>query len=138
VVHTYGWYLRDYAAQAKAKGAVEVIVCSPIPRNAWKDGKMARNTSYGPVAEAAANQAEAEFINLNELAADRYDAEGEAKTTATYFPEKEVVHTDWAGAVVNAECVVAGIKSLPGSGLAKYLKAEAPTDLANPPMGKAR
>jgi rhamnogalacturonan acetylesterase len=138
VVHTYGWYLRDYVAQAKAKGAAEVIICSPIPRNAWKDGKMVRNTGYGPVAAAAAKQAGADFINLNELAAEKYEAAGQEKTTATYFPENEVVHTDWAGAVLNATCVVEGIKALPDSGLAKYLRAEPPTDLDHPPMGKAR
>src|SRR5438046_1486213 len=42
VVHTYGWYLRKFINDAKAKGAT-VIVCSPIPRNDWKDGKVMRS-----------------------------------------------------------------------------------------------
>ena len=29
-IHTYGWYLRQYVADAKAKGAT-VIICSPPP-----------------------------------------------------------------------------------------------------------
>src|SRR5438046_3603940 len=40
-VHTYGWYIRKYIADAKAKGATP-IVCSPIPRNMWKHDKVLR------------------------------------------------------------------------------------------------
>jgi hypothetical protein len=60
---------------------VHVAICSPIPRNAWTDGKMNRNTKYTPVAEAAAKEAGVDFINLNELAATRYDAQGQQKVT---------------------------------------------------------
>jgi len=38
-VHTYGWYLRRYVADAQSKGAT-VIICSPVPRNTWVDGKI--------------------------------------------------------------------------------------------------
>src|SRR5262245_41027320 len=31
IVHTYGWYLRKYVTDARAKG-VTPIICSPIPR----------------------------------------------------------------------------------------------------------
>ena len=31
VVHTYGWYLRKYIADARAKGMTPII-CSPVPR----------------------------------------------------------------------------------------------------------
>ena len=144
VVHTYGWYLRDYAAAAKAKGAAQVIICSPIPRNAWANGRVARNSSYGPAAAAAAKQAGADFIDLNELTARRYDPLGQARVTDTYFPETrpgqkpEVVHTDWAGAVLNAEMVVEGIKALPHGDLATYLQPGTPPDLDHPPTGRAR
>jgi hypothetical protein len=137
VVHTYGWYIRKYVSDAKAKGAAGVIVCSPIPRNAWTEGKVNRNPSYTQWAEQAAKQAGASFINLNEMVAKRYDAEGQEKVTETYFPEKEVVHPDWAGAVLNAEYVVEGIKGLEGCELKKYLLAEGPKGL-KPPSGKAR
>src|SRR5438552_6424000 len=40
-VHTYGWYLRKYIAETRAKGATP-IVCSLIPRNIWENGKIAR------------------------------------------------------------------------------------------------
>jgi rhamnogalacturonan acetylesterase len=47
VVYTYGWYIRKYMAETLAKGAIP-IMCSPIPRKIWKDGKTVRNAdSYG-------------------------------------------------------------------------------------------
>jgi lysophospholipase L1-like esterase len=137
VVHTFGWYMRQYVAEAKAKGVATVIMCSPIPRNNWVDGKVKRDVDYTKWAQEAANQSGALFINLNELVAQRYDAEGQRAVTDKYFPEKEVVHPDWAGAVLNAEIVVEAIKKLEGCELAKYLLAEAPKDL-KPPSGKAR
>src|SRR6187431_919719 len=39
VVHSYGWYMRKFINDAKAKGAIPII-CSPIPRNDWKEGKI--------------------------------------------------------------------------------------------------
>lgn len=43
VVHSYGWYMRQYIRETKNKGAI-AIVCSPIPRNDWKDGKVIRSS----------------------------------------------------------------------------------------------
>ena len=71
VVYTYGWYMRKYIRDAKAKGAVP-IVCSPIPRNDWKEGKVARSTeSYAKWAREVAQQEGAAFIDLNELVAKK-------------------------------------------------------------------
>jgi len=127
----------DNIADAKAKGAAACIVCSPIPRNRWTDGKVGRNTGFNQWAEEAAKQAGASFINLNEIVAAKYDALGQEKVTATLFPENETVHPDWAGAVLNAECVIDALRSLDGCPLVPFLLAEAPKDLA-PPSGRAR
>src|SRR5262249_6254806 len=40
-VHTYGWYLRRYIADARSRGAIP-IVCTLVPRNIWESGKIAR------------------------------------------------------------------------------------------------
>ena len=42
VVHTFGWYRDEFIMEAKAKGATP-IVCSLIPRNDWKDGRIVRD-----------------------------------------------------------------------------------------------
>jgi len=118
-VHTYGWYIRKYIADTKAKGATP-IVCSLIPRNNWKDGKVNRaNTSYGGWAEEAAKQGEALYIDLNRIIADHYDQMGQ-EAVKPLFP-KETTHTGWRGAKLNAECVIEGIKGLKGSDLVKDL-----------------
>ena len=42
-VHSFGWYLRKYVADAQAKGATPIL-CSLVPRNNWKDGRVIRAT----------------------------------------------------------------------------------------------
>jgi len=109
-VHSYGWYLRQFIADTQAKGATP-IVCSLVPRNIWKDGKVGRATSdYTAWAKAAATQGKAHFIDLNAIIADRYDALGEEKVTPLFFGDH--THTSPDGAQVNAACVVEGIRSL--------------------------
>lgn len=109
VVHSYGWYLRKYIKDAKAKGATPIIL-SPVPRNIWKDGKVARaSEDYGKWAKEAAKEGEAYFIDLNEIVAQRYEQEGEEKVDGQYFIEDHT-HTTEAGAKVNAAAVIEGIR----------------------------
>jgi lysophospholipase L1-like esterase len=110
-VHSFGWYLRKYIADTKAKEAVP-IVCSPIPRNMWQDGKVLRaSEDYGKWAREAAEQGGAPFIDLNALIAGRYDGLGQEKVQP-YFTSADHTHTSQAGAEFNAACVVAGSRSL--------------------------
>jgi lysophospholipase L1-like esterase len=119
--HSYGWYLRKYIADVKAKGATP-IVCSLIPRNDWENGKVRRATgSYATWAQEAARQGGALFIDLNAIVAAHYDQLGE-DAVKPFFP-KEHTHTGWDGAVLNAQSVVEGLKALPDNPLAKYLSA---------------
>ncbi len=120
-VHSYGWYIRQYIADTKAKGATPVV-CSLIPRNDWTDGKVHRgDSSYATWAAGAAKAGDALFIDLNGIIADHYDKLGEA-AVKPFFP-KEHTHTGWDGALLNAQCVVEGIKALPGCPLKNYLAA---------------
>jgi lysophospholipase L1-like esterase len=136
-VHTYGWYIRKYCTDATSKGAAEVIVCSLIPRNHWADGKVDAGQKYPAWAEAAAKQVGADYVDLHSLVAAKYEPLGEKVVTDTYYPDKETTHTDWAGAILNAQCVCEGIKGLPNSKLAAYLLTNPPTEIALP-SGKAR
>ena len=59
VVHSYGWYLRQFVAGARAKGATPVI-CSLIPRKIWNAGKIVRaKEGYASWAEAVAKATDA-------------------------------------------------------------------------------
>jgi len=119
IVHTYGWYLRQYIADTKAAGATP-IVCSPIPRNDWKDGKVLRaDDSYAKWARESAIAEGAFFFDLNAYIADIYDQMGE-ETVKHFFP-KERTHPGWEGSVFNAQCVVAGLRGFVDCDLRDYL-----------------
>jgi lysophospholipase L1-like esterase len=120
-VHTYGWYLRKYISDTKARGATPVV-CSPIPRNIWRNGKVARaSNAYGKWAEEAARQGSAFFIDLNEIIAQRYDELGQAFIATNFFTATDHTHTTRAGAEENAVAVVRGISKLEGCSLQKFL-----------------
>ncbi len=108
VVHSYGWYLRKYVANAKAKGATPIL-CSPVPRKIWKEGKIARD-QYGAWAAAVAKETEVAFLDLNEIIAQQYEALGAEKVEALFADEH--THTSREGAELNAVAVIAGLKAL--------------------------
>ncbi len=118
-VHSYGWYIKKFIREAKAKGAT-VTVMSMIPRNEFRDGKVQRaNNDYGKWAKESADAEGAYFIDLNALTADKYDQLG-AEEVKKYFPGDHT-HTNRLGADVNAQSVVEGIKQNKAIGLHKYL-----------------
>ncbi len=121
-VHSYGWYLRQYIAEAKARGATPIVL-SPVPRKIWREGKVARaSKDYGKWASEAAQAGGAAFLDLNEIVARRYEALGTNKVAALFADER--THTNVEGAELNAECVVAGLKGLKPSPLAGYLSSK--------------
>ncbi len=120
-VHTYGWYMKKYITEAQAKGAIPVVL-SLVPRNNWKEGKVARGSSdYGLWAKQIAEQTGAKFIDLNEIVAKRYEEMGQEKVAKEYFTEIDHTHTSLEGARLNASSVVEGIKATKGLKLAKFL-----------------
>jgi len=124
VVHTYGWYLRKYIADTRTNGATP-IVCSLIPRKIWRDGKIVRNQdTYAGWAEQVAKAENAPFVDLNELIAERYDALGPEKVEPLFGDPH--THTTAAGADLNAQCVIAGLKALADDPLAGFLREDKP------------
>lgn len=118
VVHSYGWYLRKFVADTMAKGATP-IVCSPIPRKVWKDGKIVTNRSdYAKWAADVASFSKVRFVDLNEIVAQKYEAMGPEKVEPLFADER--THTSLAGAELNAASVVAGLKTLKKNPLARY------------------
>ncbi len=124
IVHTYGWYIRHYIADARSKGATP-IVCSQIPRKIWKNGTIEQSTnSYTGWAEEAAKAEAAPFVDLNKIIAERYDAMGPEKVNPLFGDAH--THTTRAGAKLNAECVIAGLEALKSDPLAPYLRSGNP------------
>jgi lysophospholipase L1-like esterase len=118
-VHTYGWYLRQFIREARAKGATP-IVCSLVPRKIWRDGKVVRNTDgfAGWAAEVARAEG-APFLDLNSRIADEYDRLGAEKVEPLFADEH--THTSLAGAQLNAAIVAAGIRDLKDAAPARHL-----------------
>jgi rhamnogalacturonan acetylesterase len=120
-VHTFGWYMRKYLMDAKAKGAVPIVL-SPVPRNIWKDGKVERASgNYGLWAKEASASAGTFFVDLNEITAEQYERDGQAKVAADYFTTKDHTHTSPSGAKLNAASVIEGLRKLKKSPLKKYI-----------------
>ena len=120
MVHSYGWYLRKMVREAKAKGATPILV-TPIPRNDWENGKVKRTPKSYPVwAMEVASQEKIMCIDLNELVTKKYEEMGAEKVKA-FFPGDHT-HTNQAGAELNAETIVQGIRELKNCELKANLK----------------
>src|SRR6187549_2267411 len=121
IVHSYGWYMRKYIRDTKAKGGV-AIVCSPVARNDWKDGKVTRSTEgYSQWASIVAKEEKAFYIDLNDLVASRYESLGAEEVSSKLFL-KDQTHTTLEGAKINAMLVGNAIKRQEKLPLKKYLK----------------
>jgi rhamnogalacturonan acetylesterase len=128
-VHTYGWYLRKFVQDAKAKGAIPII-CSMIPRNQWNYTVKGDSTSkqivkradkdFGEWAKEVATSEGVFFIDLNTISADKYDKLG-PEVVKDYF-HKDHTHTNEEGARINAASVAEGIRGLKALMLNNYLK----------------
>ena len=121
-VHTFGWYMRKYGNDAKAKGAT-VIFCSMVPHKDWDNGKIVRKESETFVkwTQNAAKATGAAYINLNESVALEFEKLGTEKVE-TLFADKRT-HSTPAGALLNAQRVVAGLRGLKNPKMKKYFSA---------------
>lgn len=121
-VHSYGWYLRRYARTAKAKGAT-VVLCSPVPHKKFdSQGKFPGDWQEWRVWVKSSAEAEGvHFLDLADIVGGVYSEMGSAAVDAL-FADKGT-HTNAAGSLLNARCVVAGMRALPGKPLEPFLNA---------------
>ncbi|MGH9820930.1 MAG: rhamnogalacturonan acetylesterase, partial [Pyrinomonadaceae bacterium] len=126
VVHTFGWYMRKYGDDVRNKGAT-AIFCSMVPHKDWADGKIVRkeNDTFVKWTENAAKASGAAYIDLNELVALRFENLGPEKV-GLLFADKRT-HSTPAGAFLNAETVVEGLKALKRPKLSRYFSEKGKT-----------
>ncbi len=118
-VRTFGWYLRKYVADARARGAIPVL-CSLVPRNNWTAGRINRATSdYAAWARTVAESMSVPFLDLNDLVARRYEALGEDRVTRDLF-YGDRTHTSPGGAQLSALTVIEALRALPGRPFEPY------------------
>jgi lysophospholipase L1-like esterase len=124
-IYSFGWYLRKYIADVRAKGATP-IVCTLVPRNTWAGGKITRTSNPADWARQVAKDQNAPLLDLYEGAAERYDQLGQTAATAVFADGR--VHTNLAGANILASVVIQQLKALSVDPVANYLRDKpAPT-----------
>ncbi len=124
-VHTYGRYLRKYIADAHAKG-MTIILCSPVPhvpKETVKAGDVEKS-DYVKFSEAVAEAEKVPFIHLNKITMSHYDGLTPAEIKEKYFTSADNTHSSFAGAELNAQSVIEGLKELKDCPLTGFLKAD--------------
>jgi rhamnogalacturonan acetylesterase len=122
-IHSYGWYLRKYITDTRAKKATPILLTLTI-RNIWvndADGNLQieRDMGFRDYEYQIAASENVPVIDMATVAADRLDALG-PEQTALLFPIDHT-HTSAEGAERNAESVVIALRNA-NSPLAAYLK----------------
>jgi rhamnogalacturonan acetylesterase len=122
-VHSYGWYLRKYIADTRAKRATPILLTVTI-RNIWvndADGNLhvERDMGFRDYEYQVGAAEQVPIIDMATVEADRLDALG-PEETAPLFPIDHT-HTSAEGAERNAESVVIALRNA-YSPLATYLK----------------
>jgi len=123
-VHTYGWYLRKYIADTRAKHATPILLTLTV-RNIWTagaDGKqhIERDMGYDASLRQLASDQHVLLADMGKIEADRLEVLGPEKT-APFFP-KDHTHTSAEAAEQNADSVVRALCSVQ-SPLVPYLAA---------------
>jgi lysophospholipase L1-like esterase len=113
-VHTYGWYMRKYIAETRAKHATPILLTLTI-RNIWKngvDGKphIERDMGYDALLRQLAAEQKMVLADMGKIEADRLEAAGPEKA-ALLFP-KDHTHTSAEGAELNAESVTIALRAV--------------------------
>lgn len=112
-VHTYGWYMRKYISDARAKGMTPII-CSPVP-HVPKETVTANEVEKSDYVEWSREIAEQEhvfFIPLNQLIMAHYVSMTPQDVKARYFTTQDNTHFNPGGAELNASAVIAGLRML--------------------------
>jgi lysophospholipase L1-like esterase len=121
-VHTYGWYNRKYIADARAKGAIPLLLTVTV-RNMWPKGAdgqphIERDMGYRDFDTQIAASEKVPLIDMATVAADKFEMLG-VQTTALLFPIDHT-HTSPVGAEMNAASVVTALKNA-NAPLVQYL-----------------
>ena len=123
-VHTFGWYMRKYAQDVKAKGATPILM-SHIPRNMFttKDSTavIRNDKGYGAWCKEVALSEKVPYIDANKVIADKLDKLGKDAIQGLYYGDH--THTSLAGAQLNAKTIAEAIKASKDKQLKKLRKA---------------
>ena len=143
IVHTFGWYMRKYVSDIRAKGAQPIILTLTI-RDRWnKDGTIERlpvpnldlaNTNrfheppiYSTWSAEVAKATNTPLLDVHNLIADRYEKEGKEAVDNYFNSARDPTHRNPLGAAVDAELTLAALRTLKGPALDAFLSAKGKT-----------
>src|SRR5215471_9386908 len=122
---TYESDLKKFIAEARAHGAIPVLI-TPVERRMFdKDGKI--TNSHGDYPEAVrqvAREQNVPLIDLNAMSRTLYEAWGDEASKKAFAPNDNTHHDNY-GSYELARCVVEGIR-LNRLAIAKYLVTDVP------------
>ena len=119
-VRSFGWYMRKYGNDVRDKGA-SMIFASMVPHKDWNNGKIVRKEREKWVlwTANAAKATKAAYIDLNEIIALEFERLGPEKVAQLFADAR--THSTQPGALLNAQMVIAGLRSLKRPKLSGYL-----------------
>lgn len=118
-VHTYGWYLRKYISEARAKGMTPIL-CTSVSRLPTP-GKELDTTRAAAWARQVAAAEKVPLIDLNQRALESWRGKSLGEIRTNYFAAPDSTHFNRTGAELNAACVVEDIRALPDCPLKNFL-----------------
>ncbi len=122
IVHTYGWYMREYVSDARAKG-MTALICSPVPhasKTEVKPDDIEKSDYVGFAGEVATNE-NVTFINLNRIVMQHFAGMSPESIKGKYYVPGDTTHFNGAGAELNAQSVVDGLEASDSS-LKQFLR----------------
>ncbi|MDE3167696.1 MAG: rhamnogalacturonan acetylesterase [Acidobacteriota bacterium] len=139
-VHTYGWYMRKMVDEVRAAGAIPVILTLTV-RDRWNpDGTIERlpeagldlsdaNRFHEPAiysvwAVEVARRLRVPVIDVHNLIADTYQRQGPAMVSTYFHSAGDPTHRNLAGARLDAELTVSGLRAHFGTDFDRYLSAK--------------
>ena len=110
MVYTFGGYLRRFVNEARAKGAIPILL-TLTPRKAYEQDDTNRVdrklTSFTPWIKAMAEELNTPLIDLNDISATKLEKYGKHKADYHFFGDK--IHSSAFGAKMNAASFAEGL-----------------------------
>lgn len=140
VVHSHGWYVKKFVQDVRAKQGIPIVTTLTL-RDLWKDGKVERLkeqvVGQGGMSDWTRRVAAAEKVLLvdhSNIIGDMYDRMGMVAADPLFGDR--YLHTNTAGAIVNCEAFIAGLKAIPEMPLVGYLNEKGKAIPAYSPADK--
>jgi len=138
-LHTFGWYLRKYISDTRAKGATPILLTVTV-RDIWTpgaDGKLhiERDMGFRDYESQVGAAEHVPVVDMATVAADKFEYLG-PDTTRLLFPIDHT-HTSAVGAEMNAASVVTALVNA-NSPLVQYLAPPRPPTYEPVPRPESR